>query len=218
MNAMSNIEATEMQWFAVRMKPKQNGGVRTAVVNVEMENYTNRAGKPAKRRVKGSGKKVFVPELLLRRAGFEVFLPVKMVWRVKNSFTKEKHLVAVPLLVDWMFVGWLVGEGRWLELMSFDVVAGVMGTGGRPIQIPERRVLRLMHQWGGGQLSAELHQYMKIGNKYKIGDLVRVVNGPLGGQEVRVKDIKGPSVKAVLNILGGDVELEIRADLLERFS
>jgi hypothetical protein len=36
----------------------------------------------------------------MRRAGFEVLLPVKKVLRIKNRFTKEKHLLAVPLLAD----------------------------------------------------------------------------------------------------------------------
>ena len=30
---------------------------------------------------------------------------MKKVLRIKNRFTKEKHLVDVPLLADWLFVG-----------------------------------------------------------------------------------------------------------------
>ena len=212
---MGKIEAQEMQWFACRVKRKQVGGIRTVTVGGEFEVYRDRAGRVRKRRVDGTGDRVFLPEHLLRRAGFEVFLPVKKVLRRKNRFSLDKVFVSQPLLVDWMFVGWPVGESRWHDLMELDVVTGVMGTGGRPVEIPPARVMRLMRQWGGGHLSPECHRYLKTGCEFAAGDTVRVVAGPLDGQEVRVVDASGPSVRALLNILGGEIEVEIRSDLLE---
>ncbi|KPD11574.1 transcription termination/antitermination protein NusG [Phaeobacter sp. 11ANDIMAR09] len=212
---MGKIEAQEMQWFACRVKRKQVGGIRTVTVGGEFESYRDRAGRVRKRRVDGTGDRVFLPEHLLRRAGFEVFLPVKKVLRRKNRFSPEKVLVSQPLLVDWMFVGWPVGESRWPDLMELDVVTGVMGTGGRPVEIPPARVMRLMRQWGGGQLSPECHRYLKAGCEFAAGDTVRVVTGPLAGVNVRVIDVTGPTVKAALDILGGEVVTEIRSDMLE---
>lgn len=107
---MGKIEAQEMQWFACRVKRKQMGGIRTVTVGGEFEAYRDRAGRVRKRRVDGTGDRVFLPEHLLRRAGFEVFLPVKKVLRRKNRFSPDKVLVSQPLLVDWMFVGWPVGK------------------------------------------------------------------------------------------------------------
>lgn len=215
---VSRIDAQDMQWFACRVKRRQAGGIRTVKVGGEFEAYRDRAGRVRKRRVDGTGERVFLPEHLLRRAGFEVFLPVKKVLRRKNRFSPEKVLVSQPLLVDWMFVGWPVGECRWHDLMELDVVTGVMGTGGRPVEIPPARVMRLMRQWGGGQLSPECHRYLKTGCEFAAGDTVRVVAGPLDGQEVRVVDVSGPSVRALLNILGSEVEVKIRSDLLEHTS
>lgn len=211
---MGKIEAQEMQWFAVRVKRKQVGGIRKVTVGGEFEAYRDRHGRVRKRRVDGTGDRVFLPEHLLRRAGFEVFLPVKKVLRRKNRFSPDKVFVSQPLLADWMFVGWPVGQHRWHDLMALDVVTGVMGTGGRPVSIPPARVMRLMRQWGGGQLSAKCHQYMKAGGDFSVGDTVRVVDGPLDGQEVRVVDTRGPSVRALMNILGGEVEVEIQSHLL----
>lgn len=212
---MGKIEAQEMQWFACRVKRKQVGGIRTVTVGGEFESYRDRAGRVRKRRVDGTGDRMFLPEHLLRRAGFEVFLPVRKTLRRKNRFSAEKVLVSQPLLVDWMFVGWSVGESRWHDLMELDVVTGVMGTGGRPVEIPPARVMRLMRQWGGGQLSPECHRYLKTGCEFAAGDTVRVVAGPLDGVYVRVIDVTGPSVKAALDILGGEVVTEIRSDMLE---
>ncbi len=209
------IKTQEMQWFACRVKRQRAGGIRTVKVGGQFEAYHDRAGHLRKRRVAGTGDRVFLPEHLLRRAGFEVFLPVKKVLRRKSRFSHEKVLVSHPLLVDWLFVSWPVGENRWPDLMGLDVVTGVMGTGGRPVKIPPASVMRLMRQWGGGQMSPECHRYLKTGCEFAAGDTVRVAGGPLDGQEVRVVDTAGPSVRALLNILGGEIEVEIRSDLLE---
>ncbi len=218
MSMIGKIEAQEMQWFACRVKRKQVGGIRTVTVGGEFEAYRDRTGRVRKRRVDGTGERVFLPEHLLRRAGFEVFLPVKKVLRRKNRFSPDKVFVSQPLLVDWMFVSWPVGENRWHDLMELDVVTGVMGTGGHPVEIPPARVMRLMRQWGGGHLSPECHRYLKTGCEFAAGDTVRVVAGPLDGQEVRVVDASDSSVLALLNILGGEIEVEIRADLVESVS
>lgn len=220
---MTQVTAREIQWFAVRMKPNATGGPRTAIVDVEKEQYTNRAGQKAWRKVKGTGTRVFLPEHLIKRAGFEVFLPVKKVLRIKNRFTKEKHLVAVPLLADWMFVGLPIVEGEygrgvpgWKKLMEMDVVAGVMGTGGRPIQMSDAKVMRLMRQFGSGRVSSEVKRRVAARRVFGVGDVARVVDGPLEGQNVRIVDVAGQTAKAMLNILGGDIEVEISSDLLTK--
>ncbi|PID95780.1 MAG: hypothetical protein CSA85_00475 [Alphaproteobacteria bacterium] len=215
---MGEVRAQEMQWFACRVKRKQVGAIRTVTVGGEFVAYRDRAGRVRQRRVDGTGDRVFLPEHLLRRAGFEVFLPVKKVLRRKNRFSPGKHLVSQPLLVDWLFVGWPIGESRWHELMAMDVVTGVMGTGGRPVEIPPARVMRLMRKWGGGHLSPECYHYLKTGCEFAAGDTVRVVTGPLEGARVRVIDVSGPTVKAALDILGGEVVAEIRSDVLEAVS
>ena len=212
---MQDIEAQEMFWFAVRVKRKQAGGIRSVTVGGEFEAYRDRAGRMRKRRIDGTGKRVFLPEHILRRAGFEVFLPVKKVLRQKNRFTHEKHLASQPLLVDWLFVGWPADEMRWYDLMALDVVVGVMGTGGRPALIPQSRVMQLMRQWGGGLLSPVCHQYVKQRREFAAGDIARVIDGPLEGVQVRIIDVGGPTVKAMVDILGGEVIAEIRSDVLD---
>ncbi|EEE36428.1 hypothetical protein RKLH11_261 [Rhodobacteraceae bacterium KLH11] len=212
---MGKVESKELQWFACRVKRKQVGGIRTITVGGEFKAYRDRAGRACKRRVNGTGDRVFLPEYILRRAGFEVFLPIKKVLRRKNRYTPEKALISQPLLVDWLFVGWPVGESRWHDLMELDVISGVMGTGGHPIEFPAARVMSLMRQWGGGHLSSECRRYLKTGSEFAVGDTARVIAGPLDGVHVRVVDVSGPTVKAALGMLGSEVVTEIRGDLLE---
>lgn len=212
---MGEIGAVEKQWYAVRMKQPHNRGRRTVVVDGEYETYRARDKTLRKRRLRDTGRRVFVPEHILRRAGFDTFLPLRKEYRQKNRFSPEKVLVAYPLLNDWMFVGWDAGEYRWHQLMDLDVVGGVMATGGRPVRVREPQIKALMRRFGGGKLSPESYRYMKTHAEFNVGDLVRAVDGPLDGHELRVVDIAGPSVRAVLDILGGATEIEIGADVLE---
>lgn len=214
MSMMGRIEAQDRQWFAVRVKRKQVGGIGKATVGGEFEAYRDRQGRVRKRRVEGTGRRVFLPEHILRRSGFDVFLPVKKVMKRRNRFSPDRICVSQPLLVDWMFVGWPVGQSRWGDLMALDVVSGVMGTGGRPVSLPERRILQLMRQWGGGHLDAQAQQRLKAAQALKPGDVARIVAGPLQDHELRVLDVSGPSVKGLMSMLGGDIPVEVRADQL----
>lgn len=211
----ARIEADPLDWFALRMKPPQNPNRRTAVLDAEHETYHDRAGRARVRAVTGTGRRVSVHELLLRRAGFEVFLPVRKVWRRKNKYSPEKHLVTYPLLADWIFVGWSGGACRWTDLMALDVIVGVMGTGGRPIALSHQSICDLMRSHGGGRLVPEHYRYMRSHAEVDPGDLARVVAGPLDGTELRIIEISGPVAKGVVDAMGGQIPVEIRADWLE---
>jgi transcription termination/antitermination protein NusG len=214
MSIMGQVGVQSLQWFAVRTK-SINPGRRTCVLGAEFETYRNAQGRVCKRRKPNTGKRIYVPEHLARRAGFEVFLPVRKVWQSTDRFSKKKELVTYPLLAGWMFVGWSAFESRWHELMSLGVVVGVMGTGGRPIRISEADMFRLMRRWGGGVLSPEFQRYMRRGKEFDLGDSVQVVAGALAGQEVRVVDISGPSARVVVDLLGSKTEVQVRVDYLE---
>ena len=209
------IEADGLQWFAVRMKRPQNPNRRTCVLGAEREAYRDRQGRARVRTITGTGKRVFIHELLLTRAGFEVFLPVKKVWRRKNRFSPEKQLVSYPLLADWLFVGWPKIQCRWADLMALDVVVGVMGTGGEPVQLAHASICDLMREHGDGRLEPEHYRYMRSHAEFDPGDRARVMAGPLDGTILRVVDISGPSVKGIIAAMGGNIPVEIRADLLE---
>jgi transcription termination/antitermination protein NusG len=213
---MTSVTAREVQWFAVRMKPNASGGPRTAIVDVEKEQYINRAGQKSWRKVKGTGNRVFLPEHLMKRAGFEVFLPVKKVLRIKNRFTKEKHLVSVPLLADWLFVGLPIVEteyGRgvpaWKKLMELDVVAGVMGTGGKPIQMSDATVMRLMRQFSSGRVPSEVKRRVAARRVFGVGDVAKVVHGPFEDFDFRIVEVGDSSAKGVLNLFGRDNLMEL---------
>ena len=202
----------QIDWYAVKLKGRQNGGRRETVLGVEFETYRARNGQMARRKVKGSGQRVFVPELVLQKAGFEVFLPVKREWQRISRFRPEKELRSRPAMEGWLFVGWPAGQARFHELMALDVVAGVMGAGGQPVRISDAKVRFLMRKFGGGRKrrrSSDVDQ-----PRFAAGDLVRVEAGPLEGQQFALLDVTGGSARAVMTLLGKDVEVELEQEFL----
>lgn len=216
MSMMGVVSEQKLQWYAVRVKRKQVGGIRKVTIGGDYLPYKGRGGVKKWRHVKGSGESAFVPEVLLRKAGFEVFLPVRKELKRKNRFTEETHAVAYPLLVDWIFVGWSVDLHEWHRLMGFDVVTGVLGVGGQPIRIKSDVVTKLMRRWGGGHLSPNCYRYMKSAEDFSEGQIVQVNGGLMDGKDVQVTQVSRNKIKWMTNLLGVDVVGEsIPGDLTE---
>lgn len=213
MSMMGAIDVQDVLWVLVRVKRHQIGAIKTVTVGGEFEAYKDRKGRARKRRVNGTGQRVFLPEHLLRRAGFEVFLPVKKVLRKANRFSDKRVMHSQPLLVDWIFVAMPLDDNghagaAWAKLMKMDVVMGVLGTGGRPIIISEHRVVRLMRQWGGGHLSPACHAKVKRAQDFQPGQTFMVSDGPFVGFEFKVIDATDKSVRGTVDIFGRDTPLE----------
>lgn len=210
---MERIVAPQPIWLLVRVKRHQIGPVKQITVGGEFESYKDRRGLSRQRRIRGTGKRVFLPEHLLRKAGFEVFLPVEWKWRKANRFSKEKVQVCYPKLVDWMFVA-ITSDDDWHRLMSMDVVLRVMGSGGRPTVLKSSVIVALMERWGGGQLSAHCHEMVKRKSEFDVGDEVEICVGPFQGFPAKVSEIGGSELKVVMSVFGRDTLASFQADQL----
>lgn len=208
MKHMTN-EAGLIDWYAVRTRPPRNTGRRTVVVDAEYEAYFNRAKQARKRRVSGTGRREYLAEVLLKRAGFEVFMPKREEWRRINPRKPEKTLVAYPKLGNWIFVGWEAGRPRWHDLQSLDLVGGLLGADGRPVRISETCMVRMMETWSAGSLAPEHYRYMRAHEEFEVGDRVRVVDGSWEGFEMDVVDLDGAYAKGIVGLLGKDVEIRL---------
>ena len=114
--------------------------------------------------------------------------------------------------------GWVKDHNRRIALHLMPIFGKVgLSTiiARRPAAMLPADVLQLMRQWGGGHLSPERHRYLTTGCIFPAGDTVRVATDPLQGQVFRVVDVAGPSVRALLDILGGEVEVEIQPGVPE---
>jgi transcription antitermination factor NusG len=219
MSIVNAPKDSELQWFAVRFKEPRNPNRRTAVVGAEYETYRGRGGVLKKRKMRDTGRRVFVAELLLQRSGFDVFLPLRSEWRRISRYNKNKRRVFYPLLANWIFVGWPVSMDRWHDLMRLDVVTGVAGADGRPMLVSQAQIDRMRDRSASGEFRAPDRQaVMRTAQEYSIGDHVRIDygpdTGPLDGLDAVVVDINGSSARAMVRFLGGPVPVEIDAGLL----
>ncbi len=203
-----------LQWVAVRIKRKHASSIRTVTVDGQYETYRGRDGRTKRRLVKETGKRVFVPEQILRKAGFEVFLPVTKLQRRRSRYSAETKWVSYPLLADWLFVGWPVGEERWHQLMELDVVAGVMGYGGRPVAIAESMIVKLMRRWGGGRLSPRCFAMTKIVPAFETGDVLQVPDGPFEGVDFKVVGVDDTATHGLISLLARDTPLTLETSKL----
>ncbi len=198
-----------MVWYACRVRKGRSGQIRTIETGGRFEAYLDRKGRTRRRRVKGTGKRVFLPQHLLERAGFDVFMPVKKVEVRKGRATGERMIVTRPVLIDWIFVGWPSDQNRWPDLLALDLVVSIFGMGGRPLQISAPKVASLMREWGGGQLSARCYQMAKGRIDAKPGDVFKVPAGPFRDFPMTVTDIDETGARGLVSLFGRDVPLEV---------
>lgn len=199
----------QMVWAVVRVNRPKNPNRRTALLGAEYQSYRNRAGQVCKRPVKGTGQRVSVPELILKRAGFKVFQPMQKVWRQVNPRQPDRVLVSQPMLAGWMFVGWSADQERFCDLLSLDVVHGLLGDAGRPALISERKVKSLMRQWSGKTQDPDYLRYMRAGSEFREGDMVEIAAGPFVGFSAQVQKIRGAQAEILISIFGKDTPAEM---------
>jgi transcription antitermination factor NusG len=203
---MTDLHA--LQWYAVQMVSPTNGHRRTAMLGGEHRTVRTRSGHVVKRRKPGTGDRVFVPEHILQKAGFATFLPVKKIWRKKHRFTAEQELVSFPLVANWMFVGWPVERARWHDLLALRVVAGVLGSGGRPIAVRPKQVAHLMKLWGNGVPPAVRRAVVQA-DRLAVGDDVTVGQGPFEDFKGKVVELNEAGAKVAINLFGRETPVEL---------
>lgn len=189
----------EIVWFAVRI----HGPQRTMTGG----QYSDPSTAP------------FVVERALQQRGFQTYLPRKMVFRFSNGMAARKRLkqkVPRPVLVGWIFVGWLAGENRWRDLFTTPGVSAVAGAGGRPHMISDATLQRFAGKLGEANLSAhERERWMRSRAEYAPGMAVRVAAGPFDGMVGRVVTVNRAQAKILLPLFGSERKIGIDADLLE---
>ena len=93
--------------------------------------------------------------------------------------------------------------------MELDVVAGVMGTGGRPIQMSDSTVMRLMRQFSSGRVPSEVKRRVAARRVFGVGDVAKVVHGPFEDFDFRIVEVGDSSAKGVVNLFGRDNLMEL---------
>lgn len=155
----------------------------------------------------------FKVEDALKERGYTVFCPHEYKWRRVSRYVKRQKK-KYPLLARYVFIGF-EGSPSWRTIERLDGVRGIarlVGTEGQALKLPTPEVMHLMRlcQEPGGRTSQNPHKGLKI------GDVVRVVYGPLSGYNGELAAIKNATrARVFLDGLDKMGSIEIPLDALE---
>jgi transcription antitermination factor NusG len=162
--------------------------------------------------------KEYIAQKILTAWGASVCLPlVRKLCTVNRFATKKKqrkHLAtaAVPGV---LLLG-VRGEMDWYDLSKLRVVYSVLGVNGAPVEMDGVRLRRYLadnHEEFG--LSRESNSETAP-DVFTTGDRAQIAAGPLKGQLIDIKDIQGDQAYFISQLFGGEQEIKITLDKLQK--
>jgi len=161
--------------------------------------------------------KEFVTHRMLNRWGAIAYLPLCRKWRRVNRYRREKIKIAYPAIAGCCFLGLRGGQEPWFELFrSVPPLHGVLGLGGHPVAISGDRLEQFLD---GNRFRFDAdnsEQFMRSNYEFRIGDQVRIAEGPFEGHIVDVRSITGDQARIWLPLFGTRKETPIALDKLEK--
>jgi len=131
---------------------------------------------------------------------FNILVPKGKKIRIKDG---KKEMVEEKLFPGYVLVEMIVTDDSWYVVRNTPNVTGFIGAGTVPIPISEREIKELTKSIG-----EETPKY-KI--DFKIGDPVKIVDGPFkdfDGKIAEIDEEKG-KVKVLVNMFGRDTPVEL---------
>ena len=136
----------------------------------------------------------------------EVSVPTMEVVEVKNG---QKKVVEKKLFPGYVLVRMIMNEDTWYIVRNIRGVTGFVGASStNPLPLTEKETI----QWG-----VERHEVVV---NYKVGDTVRISDGPLTSFTGRVEalDIDKNSVRVIVSMFGRETPIELEIDQVESIS
>lgn len=158
--------------------------------------------------------KEFIAHAILNRAGFVSYTPIRQEYRFANRFARAKRkktLKTFPLMVGYIFVA-LPPEalGWFCYYHKPECVYGVVGFAGAPVEIEHEIILAMAEEHGGiDYLAPDYERFMRTYKEFKPGDRVEIVDGALLGHQVVVEEIEGDQARAIIQMLGKEMQVAI---------
>lgn len=159
--------------------------------------------------------KEFIAQELLTQAGFVTYCPTDKRWRKRNRYTKQKELISYAMIPRTVFVGFEPGIPAWFNLFSLPCITSVVGVNGTPMRLDNNGMANLITKWANGIQRPKEERHMETGKEFRVGDVVRIVDGPFDGMTVPVTEIRGSEARIFLSLFGTDHEVSISTWALE---
>lgn len=143
-------------------------------------------------------------EAMLRRKGYEVFLPTETKIRRPSIKSRKRLAVIYPMFTRYVFIG---GGFSWLHLLAERHVTGVVGFDGAPAPISEAEILKLKNMSGDIPHRHSVNPHRAL----RTGELAEIQSGPFAGQVVKIEGLLGNKARIFMNLFGvrklADIEL-----------
>ena len=140
---------------------------------------------------------------ILTRLGFRVALPVETKKRRVSRHAKKTITYKKPLLVGYIFVD-IPPHIPWSDPLYYYVCRTIVGVDCEPVAIDGEAIERL--------LDVANVEHVEPVCRFKQGDSVKMMSGPLMGLPMRVHRVRGKEATALFKMLGCDREVFINLD------
>jgi transcriptional antiterminator NusG len=131
---------------------------------------------------------------------FNVLVPKEKKIKIRGG---KKEIVEEKIYPGYVFVEMIVTDDSWYVVRNTPNVTGFVGSGTTPIPVSEQEMNELLKR-----IEVKEPQY-KI--EVKVGDLVKIIDGPFKDFDGRVSEVdeERGKVKVMINLFGRDTPVEL---------
>jgi transcriptional antiterminator NusG len=131
---------------------------------------------------------------------FNVLVPKEKKIKIRGG---KKEIVEEKIYPGYVFVEMIVTDDSWYVVRNTPNVTGFVGSGTTPIPVSDEEMKELLKR-----IEVKEPQY-KI--EIKVGDLVKIVDGPFKDFDGKVAEIdeERGKVKVMINLFGRDTPVEL---------
>ena len=132
----------------------------------------------------------------------EIRVPTEMVTEVKDN---KKREVERKLFPGYVLVKMVMSDDSWYIVRNTRGCTGFVGPNGKPVPLTEAEV---------AALGVEKHE---IVINYAVGDMIRIIDGPLDNFTGRVDeiDLDKSKIKVTISMFGRETAVELEPDQVE---
>ncbi len=131
---------------------------------------------------------------------FNVIVPKEKKIKIKNG---KRQVVEEKIYPGYVLVEMIVTDDSWYVVRNTPNVTGFVGAGTTPVPIADKEIEELKRRMG--------QEEPKFKINFKVGDPVRIIDGPFKDYEGKVSDIdeEQGKVKVNINLFGRDTPVEL---------
>jgi transcriptional antiterminator NusG len=131
---------------------------------------------------------------------FDVIVPKEKKIKIKNG---KRKVVEERIYPGYVLVNMIVTDDSWYVVRNTPNVTGFVGIGTTPVPVSAEEIESLKKRMG-----VEAPQYQI---EVKIGDLVKIIDGPFKGFDGKVSEVdqERGKIKVMVNMFGRDTPVEL---------